>query len=118
MAVIELLCRYNKESGDEIAKSIELELDTQAIIQGDKFNREVEKEKLIKSSNAFDYGPMMFNLKDVSGANHVDKRHTHITFYTMPGRTFKINYEQFKALYQTLLLVIINDFTNIDDLKT
>lgn len=114
MSVVKLLCRYQKSATDPHAKEIEQELDTLELIRGDKFNREEEREKLVQTSQNFDYGSFCFNLKDVQTFNHVDEIHTCIRFYNATAYTFKIKFQIFEALYTTLLGVMINDFTETD----
>ncbi len=51
--LIELLCRFHRDSDNKISESIEQQLDTEEIIQGSNFNREKYREKLLKKHNCF-----------------------------------------------------------------
>lgn len=119
MALVKLLCRYSKDVDDEATEEINNELYIISVNKGDKFNENEERAKLVKEKKAYDYGPMVFNLRDVSKFNHIDNNHTHIRFYGEPmGYTFKINHMQFEVLYQSLLGgMMINDFTQLQEVK-
>ena len=113
--VIELLCRYPKDPASEDFSQFDEELDLMAVIQGDNFNREKERNKLIKKENVdkFEYGPFSFDLKDIVSFNMVDADHTCVRMYGNVGYVFKINYDEFRTIYQTLSGRVINDFSNI-----
>lgn len=119
MALVEILCRFSKDVDDETTKEINNELYILSVSQGDKFNEENERAKLVKEHGAYDYAPMVFNLRDVSKFNHIDNLHTYVKFYGEPvGYACKINFLQFKILYQSLLGgMMINDFTNLQEVK-
>lgn len=108
--IVEFLCRYSEVVDENYLVGIEEELDTQEIIKGNKFNREKEKQKLLKGKKAFEYGPVMFDLDDVETANSVDEEHTAIKFYSGVMRIIKFNYEEYKAVYQTMTSKLISSF--------
>lgn len=110
-SIVKFLCRYQKDAVDKQSKEIEEELKVQELIQGDKFDKDSERDKLIKNSNAFDYGPMILNLKDVCHANHVDEIHTCLRFYNGQAYTYKIPFTEYEIVYQTLQGIVVNDFT-------
>ena len=109
--IIELLCRYFKDPDDEVLESINDELRTQELIQGESFNKSKEYNKLLKEHKCYEYGPFMLNLLDVKFANHVDKDHVALRFDDGNMFIFKIGYEEFKTVYQTLTAVVITSFT-------
>lgn len=109
--IIKLLGRFTKDSTDHIASEIEQELDTQELIQGDAFNRAQERQRLIQRYKAYDYVPIVFNLKDVALYNAVDAQHTSIKLYYNLSYTFRITLDQFTAVYQTFLGTTIKDYT-------
>lgn len=114
MVKVELLCRYSKDAGSEVYKEIELALDTEEIIKGDKFDRDKARERMLKTNkNIFEYGSMVIDLKDISSYNSVDKYHTHVAFYNGRSFTYKVPFEIFKDLYQSLMSVLIHDFTDL-----
>lgn len=114
--IIELLCRYRKDPDDEMHEYIEDELKTLSIVKGDSFDHEKEYNKLTKQNKLYDYGPFLLNLKDVKFVNQVDKNHTLIRFNSGDMFVFKIQYEQFKLIYQSLTSYIIRDFSLISNL--
>lgn len=113
MPNVRMLARYARALSTKETKFIEKELETQEIIKGDKFNADTEREKVIKQNkiSPYEYGGMGFDLKDVARWNYVDDKHTCIEFYG--GRTvvFKINMQEFEIILQSLLSIIVNDFT-------
>lgn len=109
--IVRMIGRFLKEKSDSISREIEDELDTQELINGDNFNRDEERNKLIIKHKAFDYTPIVFNLKDVMLYNRVDTNHTSVKFYNAPGYTFKITELQFSYIYQMFLGCNIMDFT-------
>lgn len=114
MSIIKLLCRYQKDSSDKDSKAIEEELKIQEVIQGDKFDKDIEREKLVKAKGSYEYGPMVLNLKDVCMANSVDEEHTVLRFYNGVAYTFKISFDIYEAAYQAMTGLIVHDFTEPD----
>ena len=49
MPLIKVLARFQKESTDKLSKKINIELETQEIILGDKFNKDLERVNLEKN---------------------------------------------------------------------
>lgn len=111
--IIEVLCRYN-QTEDSTLKLINEALDTERIIQGDNFDEYKERNKLVKQYQAYDYGPMCINLKDVFIFSYIDNDHTAIKLYGGSAFNIKLNYTNFKNIYQTLLSTVVNSFTDID----
>lgn len=116
--MIELLCRYAKKLTPDEEQEIELLLNTQAIIDGDDFDKVSAREKLLSErGDLFEYGEFTFNLKDVMSFNLVDSKHTCIRFYNGAIYTYKIDYESFRSIYQTLTGTLINDFNYLKSIK-
>lgn len=110
---IELLCKFIKDPSTESLEAIEQELQVQALIKGDDFDIEAEREKLLlNDSGNFEYAPMVIGLDGVASFNMVDEEHVCVRFHDTTKYNFKITYQQFKAVYQTVTGLIIHDFTN------
>jgi len=116
--IVELLCRYTKEIDEQVLAEIDEQLDTEELIKGDTFNRGKERSKLLKKYVSHEYGPFIFNMLDIFSINYVDKDHVHVRFDNDTAFTFKIEYEYFRGIYQSLLGLVVNDFTDMDALKT
>ena len=99
-------------------ESINDELRTQELIQGESFNKSKEYNKLLKHNKCYEYGPFMLDLRDVKFANHVDSEHTALRFDDGNMFIFKIGYEEFKTVYQTLLATVITNYTIENDSNT
>lgn len=111
-ASIELLCRYPKSLDDATMKEIDEELYNIELIQGDKFDRNKEYDKLTKGNKkAYEYGPFMLSLHDVMSVNEVDNDHICVRFKNGSMFVFKKSYEEFIAIYQTVLGVLVRNFT-------
>lgn len=110
---IELLCRFNVDPDDATMDEINEKLNTEELIQGDRFNKNKEYLKLVKQHKLYDYTPLTFNLRDVRFINPVDNEHTTLRFFDGSMYTFKINYTNFKTIYQTLLATMIHDNKSI-----
>lgn len=115
--IIELLCRFHKDPDDKTMDLINEELKTKELIQGDSFNKNKEYTKLLKENKCYEYSEFILNLKDVKFVNSVDDEHVSLRFNDGNTLVFKIKYEEFKAIYQTLLGVLINNFTTTEDFE-
>lgn len=107
--IVKLLCRYPKVVDTSLQKELEKELDIQRIIQGDAFDENKEKLKLIGSTNMYEYGPDVFNMKDVAKFNEADSEHVCVRFYMGGIFVYKVTQAQFEALYQMATNQVIHD---------
>ena len=107
---IKLLGRFSKDN-DDANTEIEDELKMQQLIQGDSYNVDRERQKLISKLKAYDYVPIILNLKDVMLYNTVDDKHISVKLYGGISFTFLIRIEEFIALHQELLGIAIYDCT-------
>lgn len=111
--IVKFLCRFAKDDNTAELKELEKELDVEAIINPD-FDKNKERElRMRKSKNAFDYGPMTLNLRDVATSNIVDKDHTCLRMYNGQIFVIKLSYEKFEHIYQTLTGFVVTDFTAV-----
>ena len=110
--IVEFLCRYSANPKSIALKEIEEELNIQEIIQGEKFNRESERETMLAEAKAYEYGPVLFDFTDIESANPVDKDHTMVKYYTGMLRILKISYDQYKAIYSTVEGKLITSFVD------
>lgn len=119
--IIKLLCRYSKTPNREEDEELNNELNIQALIQGENFDKDKERDKILKGRGnkapVYDYGPFIFDLKDVKQFNYVDRNHTCIRFYEGDTYTFKIQPQQFESIYSTVTGNVIMDLTRIDNLQ-
>jgi hypothetical protein len=111
--MIELLCRYNKPLDDTLSKQIENLLSTERIIQGDNFDEEFERKRILKelkqTDSGYEYGEFVFNLKDVTAFNRIDKQHVAVRFFNNSVCIFKMEYQDFKEMYQFEMGVMIKE---------
>jgi hypothetical protein len=107
--IIELLCRFNRDINESELKDLTQELEIEALIKGNDFDLQKEKDKILENNKLFDYSPMVINLKDVFTFNLVDDLHTCIRFYNNISFTFKIEYNNFRTVYQTITGRLITD---------
>lgn len=116
--MIELLCRYRGEVNPEEDEDFQLELDTQEILQGNKFDKDREVAKYLKDKgSSFQYGPFAFEVQDVAKFNRVDEEHTCLRFIQGETYVFKVKYEEYKMIHQTFTGVIINNLTDVSKIK-
>lgn len=106
-----MLGRFMKEETSKVIRDIEEELETQELIKGDDFNYEQERNKLMRKHRAFDYAPIVFNLKDVALFNYVDAQHTSVKMSIGLSYTFRITCAQFENLYEQFIGQPIRDYT-------
>lgn len=111
--IVELLCRFTKEISEEELTELKDEIEIQRLVKGD----ENYGENLIQSKRSYEYASMMVNLQDIMFSNPVDEAHTCIRFYGGSVFTYKINFDEFKSIYQSLLGKVIHDFTSVEELK-
>lgn len=115
--MIELMCRYPKaqEQDEDLNSQIEAQLKTISIIQGDDYDEKKEREKVLKELGVipFEYGPFTLDIEDIKSFNLANEQHTCLRFHDGTAYTFLIDYEKFRAIYQTLSGKAINDFSNI-----
>lgn len=112
--IIELLCRFSKVLSEKENSELEEELSIQELIKGGDFDKIIEKDKLLSTKVSHEYVSTVLDLKDVAMFNSSDETHTTIRLYNGAIFNFKIGYDNFKAIYQTLTGKIINSFTEED----
>lgn len=114
--MIELLCRYNKPLDESLSKQIENLLSTERIIQGDDFDEEMSRKRILrdmkKSEVSYEYGEFVLNLKDIVAFNRLDNIHTAVRFINSVC-VFKIDYQTFKEMYQEEMGIIIK-YLNVE----
>jgi hypothetical protein len=115
--IVELLCRFTKEIAQEASSSVEEELDILEIVKGGEFDRDKERERLLNQEDKYEYGAMVFNLKDVYTFNSVDDQHTSVRFYNGISFTLKVGYDEFKSIYAKVGQFVINKFIKDTDGK-
>lgn len=117
--MIELICRYSKPLSEDINKQLSEHLSEQRIILGDDdFDADQEKSKFLKDlDEMFEYGPFTFSMKDVCAFNSLDEEHTAVRFYNNAVCAFKINYDQFKEIYQDVTQILIKEYIFEEDAK-
>lgn len=113
----ELLCRFTKEISKDLEQEIQEELATKRMLHGDDFDEEEEREKILESKDidAFDYVPMVMDLKDVMFFNKVDDTHTCVRTPIGAAFTLKIDYPRFKDVYEQQLGIKIQDYTTTNN---
>lgn len=107
------LCRFQKNPNDPVFKDIEDELKLGKVIDSD-YDYEKERSILMANAELYDYAPILLDLKDICTSNTVDDQHTSVKLYNTFSHVLKVPFDKFCAIYQGLLAIAINDFTEID----
>lgn len=113
MSKVLFLCRFQKSPSDPIFQEIEESLNLRSVIEND-FDKEKERGVLMSGKDTYDYAPMLFDLKDVATSNLVDVDHTSVRMYNSFNYTLKVPFEKYITIYQSLLGLALNDFTQAD----
>ena len=108
---VKLLGRFSKDEDSTANSEIEDELRIQQLLHGDSFDTNRERQKLISKLKAYDYVPIVLNLKDIMLYNMVDDKHTSVKLYGGISFTFLITMDQFMGLHQDFLGIMIYDCT-------
>lgn len=106
-------CRFQKSPSDPVFDEIEEDFKQKKIIDSD-FDETKERNRLLNDENLYEYSPLLLDFKDISAANAADGQHTMIHLYTHKSYCIKLNFGRFIAVYQQLIGVILNDFTDLD----
>jgi hypothetical protein len=109
--IVELPCRYLKKLDKDAQRELDRQLDTERIIQGEDFDEEAERLRLVEEEEQYEYGLFTFNMKDICAFNEIDAGHTAVRFYNNAICVFKLEYIIFKQLYQEVTGLAIRTLT-------
>jgi hypothetical protein len=111
--VVELMCRYIKPPSQEAVKKMEEDYKLRELMGEDITHTPANISGLME----YEYGPFVFDTKDIISFNMVDSKHTCVRFVDNMIFTFRIGYKEFKAIYIGCTGVQISSFTDDKSLK-
>lgn len=94
---IEFIARYPKEFSKEEQEDIDAQAKALMLCNGELSINEARK-KVTEDDEAWQYGPWVLEMDDISDFNMVDKEHTRVIKKNGMSLVFKINYEYFKGI--------------------